>query len=150
MWFVFFFKQKTAYEMRISDWSSDVCSSDLIPSLDPVLMRVKFDEAQVMIDGDFLGLDKIEELSIKSIITRDVYPIITKAFPVQLIEKKSRSLSDFINGLWKAQSAEAEMFIEAFGIEKALANRILTAWRSAEHTSELQSLMRISYAVFIL
>src|SRR3546814_14665675 len=29
MCFVFFFKQKTAYEMRISDWSSDVCSSDL-------------------------------------------------------------------------------------------------------------------------
>src|SRR3546814_10683218 len=27
--FMFFFKQKTAYEMRISDWSSDVCSSDL-------------------------------------------------------------------------------------------------------------------------
>src|SRR3546814_4357998 len=35
----FFFKQKTAYEMRISDWSSDVCSSDLpflqIGDLDP-------------------------------------------------------------------------------------------------------------------
>src|SRR3546814_1169807 len=31
--YVFFFKQKTAYEMRISDWSSDVCSSDL-PWLD--------------------------------------------------------------------------------------------------------------------
>src|SRR3546814_4890332 len=36
LWFVcvfllvFFFKQKTAYEMRISDWSSDVCSSDLV------------------------------------------------------------------------------------------------------------------------
>src|SRR3546814_3113351 len=28
--FVFVFKQKTAYEMRISDWSSDVCSSDLV------------------------------------------------------------------------------------------------------------------------
>src|SRR3546814_10758994 len=28
--FFFFFKQKTAYELRISDWSSDVCSSDLI------------------------------------------------------------------------------------------------------------------------
>src|SRR3546814_1346496 len=27
---IFFFKQKTAYEMRISDWSSDVCSSDLL------------------------------------------------------------------------------------------------------------------------
>src|SRR3546814_4075289 len=29
MFLFFFFKQKTAYEMRISDWSSDVCSSDL-------------------------------------------------------------------------------------------------------------------------
>src|SRR3546814_9653707 len=29
VWMFFFFKQKTAYEMRISDWSSDVCSSDL-------------------------------------------------------------------------------------------------------------------------
>src|SRR3546814_6444176 len=29
----FFFKQKTAYEMRISDWSSDVCSSDLAATL---------------------------------------------------------------------------------------------------------------------
>src|SRR3546814_17363896 len=29
VFFVFFFKQKTAYEMRISEWSSDVCSSDL-------------------------------------------------------------------------------------------------------------------------
>src|SRR3546814_18228852 len=31
MSYFFFFKQKTAYEMRISDWSSDVCSSDLVP-----------------------------------------------------------------------------------------------------------------------
>src|SRR3546814_2147862 len=30
MWCFFFFKQKTAYEVRISDWSSDVCSSDLL------------------------------------------------------------------------------------------------------------------------
>src|SRR3546814_7364770 len=38
----FFFKQKTAYEMRISDWSSDVCSSDL----DPVA-RFIFDQAHL-------------------------------------------------------------------------------------------------------
>src|SRR3546814_16204462 len=37
MGFVFFVKQKTAYEMRISHWSSDVCSSDL---LDPNLAKV--------------------------------------------------------------------------------------------------------------
>src|SRR3546814_187177 len=36
----FFFKQKTAYEMRISDWSSDVCSSDL-PHVDALCLRAK-------------------------------------------------------------------------------------------------------------
>src|SRR3546814_15548122 len=38
--FIFFFKQKTAYEMRISDWSSDVCSSDLLSSTDPNLQNI--------------------------------------------------------------------------------------------------------------
>src|SRR3546814_2711869 len=33
---MFFFKQKTAYEMRIRDWSSDVCSSDLLQTGDPL------------------------------------------------------------------------------------------------------------------
>src|SRR3546814_13011505 len=38
IWFVvfFFFKQKTAYEMRISDWSSDVCSSDLAEDFESI------------------------------------------------------------------------------------------------------------------
>src|SRR3546814_18245818 len=35
----FFFKQKTAYEMRISDWSSDVCSSDLVCRSRPAILR---------------------------------------------------------------------------------------------------------------
>src|SRR3546814_1639905 len=35
MFVFFFFKQKTAYEMRISDWSSDVCSSDLLEVSNP-------------------------------------------------------------------------------------------------------------------
>src|SRR3546814_3937963 len=37
---VFFFKQKTAYEMRISDWSSDVCSSDLIENAPRAIERL--------------------------------------------------------------------------------------------------------------
>src|SRR3546814_10775532 len=37
----FFFKQKTAYEMRISDWSSDLCSSDLIGVVDPIIVRLE-------------------------------------------------------------------------------------------------------------
>src|SRR3546814_18677686 len=47
----FFFKQKTAYEMRISDWSSDVCSSDLLGGiLDAQIVRHK--EIQ---NGNFYG-----------------------------------------------------------------------------------------------
>src|SRR3546814_11620607 len=42
---IFFFKQKTAYEMRISDWSSDVCSSDL--SRDPTDGRVMSAECRL-------------------------------------------------------------------------------------------------------
>src|SRR3546814_8645107 len=46
--FVFFFKQKTAYEMRISDWSSDVCSSDLIDSAgDSLIVEFKDDSDAV-------------------------------------------------------------------------------------------------------
>src|SRR3546814_7295716 len=45
---VFFFKQKTAYEMRISDWSSDVCSSDLKATL---VLEKHFDKSQPAADG---------------------------------------------------------------------------------------------------
>src|SRR3546814_4405903 len=45
----FFFKQKTAYEMRISDWSSDVCSSDLLPKrlLPAFAFRLFFDACRL-------------------------------------------------------------------------------------------------------
>src|SRR3546814_12626319 len=39
--FFFFFKQKTAYEMRISDWSSDVCSSDLLSTPEKAALPVR-------------------------------------------------------------------------------------------------------------
>src|SRR3546814_9925787 len=47
--FFFFFKQKTAYEMRISDWSSDVCPSDLIKASFPrdyALARIAESQAE--------------------------------------------------------------------------------------------------------
>src|SRR3546814_19193989 len=47
----FFFKQKTAYEMRISDWSSDVCSSDLTPGMSGLRVAV----VRSMHDGDPLA-----------------------------------------------------------------------------------------------
>src|SRR3546814_2637374 len=53
----FFFKQKTAYEMRISDWSSDVCSSDLLPADGFVVVgRTAVDQAPVT--GESVPVDK--------------------------------------------------------------------------------------------
>src|SRR3546814_1891027 len=54
---VFFFKQKTAYEMRISDWSSDVCSSDLRA------VGYSFDAEKIMQDkGVVVRADYVEHL----------------------------------------------------------------------------------------
>src|SRR3546814_865558 len=56
---VFFFKQKTAYEMRISDWSSDVCSSDLIGQF-PLTRQL----LTVKCDCDLAGhVDHIDDLA---------------------------------------------------------------------------------------
>src|SRR3546814_5216765 len=58
IYFFFFFKQKTAYEMRISDWSSDVCSSDLLikqgPGNDPGSSS-QLDDQSVIGAGYFEG-----------------------------------------------------------------------------------------------
>src|SRR3546814_1300940 len=53
----FFFKQKTAYEMRISDWSSDVCSSDLLGDIGAVqggtrIVGAAGGEANLIVDDD--------------------------------------------------------------------------------------------------
>src|SRR3546814_8181959 len=61
--FVFFFKQKTAYEMRISDWSSDVCSSDLFkdvgngPDLAGFARQVRVTTVGAAAMHDELGVD---------------------------------------------------------------------------------------------
>src|SRR3546814_19725834 len=55
MLFIFFFKQKTAYEMRIRDWSSDVCSSDLNDA------DAETDTGGIeTVEGDF---DSVEEIT---------------------------------------------------------------------------------------
>src|SRR3546814_9482413 len=58
--FFFFFKQKTAYEMRISDWSSDVCSSDLderrAVSVDLVALEIDLDAAPASTADVYLRL----------------------------------------------------------------------------------------------
>src|SRR3546814_11667903 len=55
---MYFFKQKTAYDVRISDWSSDVCSSDLdrlrktqLPALSPLRHQVDVPRASKLVHG---------------------------------------------------------------------------------------------------
>src|SRR3546814_1176659 len=59
---MFFFKQKTAYEMRISDWSSDVCSSDLFPRIAFELLHAEADALGVAVDADDLHLDRVTDV----------------------------------------------------------------------------------------
>src|SRR3546814_4126443 len=63
LFFMFFFKQKTAYEMRISDWSSDVCSSDLQHrGIEAAAVSGQFGIAEVEADAEFAGeIERSEE-----------------------------------------------------------------------------------------
>src|SRR3546814_5111800 len=67
-----FFKQKTAYEMRISDWSSDVCSSDLLLVEMPVLDNAV--EAAVVAYGPMMLAARHLPLSVRAVraVTRPV------------------------------------------------------------------------------
>src|SRR3546814_4645532 len=73
---VFFFKQKTAYEMRISDWSSDVCSSDLVilrpaVGVDAVVEDLAVLEAQVVPVKQAAALVAVEDAQVHAPMQRD-------------------------------------------------------------------------------
>src|SRR3546814_6694190 len=76
--YFFFFKQKTAYEMRISDWSSDVCSSDLLSAWRAMVQRVTSprDRVRVAVIGKYTELvdsyKSVQEALIHGGIANDV------------------------------------------------------------------------------
>src|SRR3546814_9309892 len=64
----FFFKQKTAYEMRIIDWSSDVCSSDLFEAISPnrsLFYSTEEQKKTILKVGTFEGL-RVDASSLKN------------------------------------------------------------------------------------
>src|SRR3546814_4737174 len=127
----FFFKQKTAYEMRISDWSSDVCSSDLIQiTLARPGLAIE-DVLRELTAGSDRGrvLEYIERI----VEVRDVHPFRS----VDIVDLDDRFV---VAGI-------AMVLAQDVGIDL---RQSVAGQRSEEHTSELQSLMRISYAVFCL
>src|SRR3546814_10280226 len=119
----FFSKKKTAYEMRISDWSSDVCSSDLKAEIE-----------------DIIGLDASDAVltSAKSGIgITEVLEAVVKRIPPPKGDRDA-PLKAMLVDSWYDPYLGVVILV-----------RVMEG-RSEEHTSELQSLMRISYAVFCL
>src|SRR3546814_9354330 len=119
--------------MRISDWSSDVCSSDLKPIVDGIAAAERdafggnpnlaaYTSPSAVVGADSRGpFNKTK----------------TQTYMAKFILDTSFGQVRWINGYRGVQS---ENIIDLDG----------SSVRSEEHTSELQSLMRISYAVFCL
>src|SRR3546814_2785707 len=106
--------------MRISDWSSDVCSSDLVGGVERQVDAAGPQHRQV----EQQGLGRFLDLRGNAVSRLDT-----------AIDEQAREAAG--TGL-------------EIGIAHAPAGGRLEHGRSEEHTSELQSLMRISYAVFCL
>src|SRR3546814_4038981 len=112
----FFFKQKTAYEMRISDWSSDVCSSDLAGKVSNTKIVVPVKRTQPIERDRGRGAEVRRE-------------------------------GDLPRPRKRCRRGDAAR------LDRARAERIGAVapdQRSEEHTSELQSLMRTTYAVLCM
>src|SRR3546814_10755032 len=68
---LFFFKQKTAYELRISDWSSDVCSSDLPPAGKGAGGWIAFDAAKTPAVTMRVGISYVDEAGARANLNRE-------------------------------------------------------------------------------
>src|SRR3546814_9148507 len=125
--------------MRISDWSSDVCSSDLAGSshgfLDRVSRRLLLGtdrhHAAVSVESELVVSDKRTEFP------REGSHLV---LAVESVDPEEQRLGDAISNKRGTHAGRRD------GLEDVLDCRL----RSEEHASELQSLMRISYAVFCL
>src|SRR3546814_6903879 len=126
----FFFKQKTAYEMRISDWSSDVCSSDLARRSRRPAVGARPPPSRYRAGRICARRDRRQSARSAGAISA-AGPAVGVGRGGDLVGavRPGRHLVD------RRQHPGA-----------AVPGRA----RSEEHTSELQSLMRISYAVFCL
>src|SRR3546814_3637833 len=148
----FFFKQKTAYERRISDWSSDVCSSDLVP-----ITHV----FETHIHNDYVtgGLVLAERCGAAYVVNaddpvgferhgiRDGEVIATGTLEITAIHTPGHTPTHMSYAVG-VDGDPAAVFTGGSVLYGAMGRTDLV--RSEEHTSELQSLMRTSYAVFCL
>src|SRR3546814_9140488 len=131
--------------MRISDWSSDVCSSDLLTLLEALDREVVERSPE-----QFYYLARATYVKDEGLLDRfdQVFAKVFKAVATRYGTEAADIPADWLRAVAEKYLTPEEMAaIEALGswdeIMETLKKR-----RSEEHTSELQSLMRISYAVF--
>src|SRR3546814_2159455 len=146
----FFFKQKTAYEMRISDWSSDVCSSDLRSRLPPGARQAAgigrgagqpTDDEPVGKCTDYARTGQHDGRDDRHLLRQLSRPSDSGHAGYRRHVRRRAWLSTALvleRASWGAQ----------LPTDPYLRHRDRQAGRSEEHTSELQSLMRTPYAVF--
>src|ERR1043165_5684250 len=77
----FFFKQKTAYEIRPRDWSSDVCSSDLA-----VLAQAQVDQLDASRDLQLREVDRVVELHRRQIDLDELRQVLRQALDLDLVD----------------------------------------------------------------
>src|SRR3546814_4450492 len=117
--------------MRISDWSSDVCSSDLIVA-----------DAQKLL-GTF------DDLDLASRIERGDFEAAAGVVnPAELLHGLAARFRE--NGAAAQLDMAANDGLPPLGMDRLQAERMFQHLRSEEHTSELQALIRNSYACFCL
>src|SRR3546814_3452304 len=122
--------------MRISDWSSDVCSSDLLQNLDAIDV--------VEAERQHRGRDEIDIVDIDAGGRIVVHRIIIQADAANA-DIRDAVGHDILDLHIRRDGGEVDNRLGSGGFEIVAAQH-----RSEEHTSELQSLMRNSYAVFCL
>src|SRR3546814_9754321 len=145
----FFFKQKKAYVMRISDWSSDVCSSDLVVedriifaiSLLDLVERLGDQEGADAIAGHEgkAGLEEVEPPERRKLVQHHQELVLAVAVP-DAFELLGQAAADLVEHQADQRLCPADV---RWRDDQRERDRL----RSEEHTSELQSLMRNSYAV---
>src|SRR3546814_6377343 len=129
--------------MRISDWSSDVCSSDLIHHPDPERPQREFVGQQVSLDRRRIAVLAFKGIGEPLCQRRQGRLARIDVYRTSAHMKKLPQVVDAVTMIGMVMGVDDCVDPPDVGCKQLLP-------RSEEHTSELQSLMRISYAVFCL
>src|SRR3546814_4332592 len=124
----FFFKQKTAYEMRISDWSSDVCSSDLVAR-----------NARRHADNPEFRADMIATLEESVGKMNDMLARLSQHNRARYEEPRAVALRSLAENVVAIKGQQHPVILSGDAVVLVMADPVRLEQRSEEHKSEIQS-----------